>query len=173
MILNRAAGGLRRAPWALLPAVWVAVMGLLTWQWSQGADVLPALAVTPALTSAAGAGRRWVLGSGVLALAVLARDLRDDTLDGAGPVLGAAATVLAVIAAAMWTAGRSTLLTAELDRTREIALAAQQVLLRPLPRRAAGWKVAGEYLSASRGRPRRRRLLRGAGHAVRGARADG
>ncbi|MEV6008547.1 PP2C family protein-serine/threonine phosphatase [Streptomyces sp. NPDC051976] len=151
MILNRAVGGLRRAPWVLLPAVWVAVMGLLTWQWSQGADALPALAVTPALTSAAGARRRWVLGSGVLVLAVLAGDLRDDTLDGAGPVLGAAATVLAVIAAAMCTAGRSTLLTAELDRTREIALAAQQVLLRPLPRRAGGWKVAGEYLSASRG----------------------
>ncbi|MEW2517581.1 PP2C family protein-serine/threonine phosphatase [Actinacidiphila alni] len=151
MILKRAVQVLSRVPWVLLPAVWVAVTGTLTWQLSEGADVLPALAVTPALTCAAGARRRWVVGSGVVALAVLAADLADDSIDGAGPVLGAAATVLAVVAAALCTAGRRTVLTAELDRTKEIATAAQQVLLRPLPRRAGGWTVAGEYVSASRG----------------------
>lgn len=151
MILNWAVGVLRRVPWVLVPAAWVAVMGVLTWQLSEGADVLPALAVTPAVTCAAGARRRWVFGSGLLALGVLGAELADDSFDDVGPVLGAAATVIAVIAAAMWTAGRSTLLSAELDRTREIAVAAQQVLLRPLPRRAGGWTVAGEYVSASRG----------------------
>ncbi|MET9217319.1 PP2C family protein-serine/threonine phosphatase [Streptomyces sp. NPDC003300] len=138
-------------PWALVPAVWVAVMGVLTWQLSEGADVLPALAVTPAVACAAGARRLWVFGSGLLALGVLGAELADDSFDGFGPVLGAAATAVAVIAAAMWTARRRSLLCDELDRTREIAVAAQQVLLRPLPRRAGGWTVAGEYVSASRG----------------------
>lgn len=151
MIVNRAVGVLRRTPWLSVPVVWVAVTGVLTWQLPEGVDVLPALAVTPALACAAGAPRRWVLGSGVLALVVLAGELADDSFAGTGPVLGAATTALAVIAAAMWTAGRRTLLSAELDRTKEIAVAAQQVLLRPLPRRAGGWTVAGEYVSASRG----------------------
>jgi serine phosphatase RsbU (regulator of sigma subunit) len=92
-----------------------------------------------------------VLGSGVLALAVLCSAFADDRPHGIGPVLGAAGTVLVALVAGMYTAHRRSRLSAELDRTREIAVAAQQVLLRPLPRRVGGWSVAGEYLSASRG----------------------
>jgi len=51
----------------------------------------------------------------------------------------------------MCAADRRSRLSAELARSREIALAAQQVLLRPLPHRVGSWSVAGEYLSASRG----------------------
>lgn len=151
MILKRAGGGLRQVSWALLPAGWVAVLGVLAWWLPEGPDLLPGLAVTPALTCAVGAPWRWVLVSGTVALAVLMGEFADDSLDGFGPAFGTTATVLAVIGTGMWTAGRRTLLSAELDRTREIAVAAQQVLLRPLPRRVGAWTVAGEYLSASRG----------------------
>jgi hypothetical protein len=151
MMLNRAVGGLRRLSWALLPAAWAAAVGLLAWWLPDGSDVLPALAVAPALTCAIGARRGRVLGMGALALAELAGELADDSLSVSGPVLGAAATLVAVMVAGGWTAGRRTLLSAELDRTREIAVAAQQVLVRPLPCRVGDWTVAGEYLSASRG----------------------
>jgi hypothetical protein len=151
MSLKRTFRGLRRTPWAPLSVAWVAATGVLAWRVPHGADVLPALAVTPALSAATGARRRAVLASGALALAALCTDLADDSVGMSGPAAGAACTVLAVIAAAVWTAGRRSLLSAELDRTREIAVAAQQVLLRPLPHRVGGMTVTGEYLSASRG----------------------
>lgn len=151
MILERTRNGVRRAPWAVLVSTWVCVLGGLEWWLPEGADALPGLAVTPALACAAGARQRWILGSGVLTLAVLSSELADDSLDDGGPVFGAAATVLVVVLAGMWTAARRTRMTAELDRTREIATAAQQVLMRPLPYRVGAWTVAGEYVSASRG----------------------
>ncbi|MFG1807073.1 PP2C family protein-serine/threonine phosphatase [Streptomyces sp. NPDC049040] len=151
MSLMRTIRGLRRAPWAPLSAVWVAAMSVLTWQVPHGTDVLPALAVTPALSAASGAHRRAVLASGTLALAALGTDLADDSVDMSGPAAGAACTVLAVIAVGVWTAARRSEMSAELDRTREIAVAAQHVLLRPLPRRVGHVAVAGEYLSASHG----------------------
>ncbi|WP_329180589.1 PP2C family protein-serine/threonine phosphatase [Streptomyces sp. NBC_01477] len=151
MSLMRTIRGLRRTPWAPLSAAWVAAMGILAWQVPQGTDVLPALAVTPALSAAAGARRRAVLASGTLALAALCTDLADDSVALAGPAAGTAGTVMAVIAVGVWTAGRDTLRSAELLRTREIAVAAQQVLLRPLPSRVGDVTVTGEYLSASHG----------------------
>lgn len=151
MILTRAVAGVRRAPWMLLPTAWAAALGALAWWLPDGSEALPGLAVTPALTLAAGARRLWVLVSGILTLAVVAGALAGSTPVAPGPAIGSAAAVLAVIAAGMWTAGRRTVLFAELDRTREIAAATQQVLLRPLPRRAGAWSVAGEYVSASRG----------------------
>ncbi|CAG6396487.1 SpoIIE family protein phosphatase [Streptomyces cocklensis] len=151
MSLMRTIRGLRRTPWAPLSALWVVAMGVLAWQVPQGTDVLPAFAVTPALSLATGARRRAVLASGTLALAALGTDLADDSVDVSGLSAGAACTVLAVIAAGMWTAGRRSRLSAELARTREIAVAAQHVLLRPLPRRVGGVEVSGEYLSASHG----------------------
>lgn len=151
MSLMRTIRGLRRTPWAPLAAAWAAAMGVLAWQVPHGTDVLPALAVTPALSAATGAHRRAVLASGTVALAALGTDLADDSVAMSGPALGAACTVVAVIAAAMWTAGRSSSLSAELARTREIAVAAQHVLLRPLPRQVGGVVVSGEYLSSSDG----------------------
>jgi hypothetical protein len=151
MSLTRAIRGLRRKPWAPLSAAWVAAMGILAWQVPQGTDVLPALAVTPALSAATGARRRAVLASGTLALAALGTDLADDSVGLSGPAAGAACAVLAVIAAGMWTADHRSHLSAELARTREIAAAAQHVLLRPLPRTVGGVEVSGEYLSASHG----------------------
>lgn len=151
MSLTRTIRGLRRTPWAPLSAAWVAAMGILAWQVPQGADVLPALAVTPALSAASGARRRAVLASGTLALVALSTDLADDSVGASGPAAGAACAVLAVIAAGMWTAGQRSQLSAELARAREIAAAAQHVLLRPLPLRVGGVEVSGEYLSASHG----------------------
>jgi hypothetical protein len=154
MILTRAVGGLRRipwslVPWAVLPAVWAVGVGAAAWWLPDGDDVLPALAATPVLALATGARRLRVLAGGVLAFAVLGGELAQDAPAVPGPLLGSAATVLAVIAAGMWTAARRGVLAAELDRTREIATAAQQVLLRPLPRRTGTWSVACAYLSAS------------------------
>lgn len=151
MILTRAVAGLRHVPWAVLPVTWAGALGALVWLLPDGADVLPGLAVTPALALATGARRRRVLAGGLLAFAVIGGELVDSAPLDAGPLLGAAAALFAVICAGMWTAARRSVLSAELDRTREIALAAQQVLLRPLPRRAGSWSVAGAYLSASRG----------------------
>jgi hypothetical protein len=151
MIFERAAGAARRAPWTVLPVVWIAVLGVLDWCLPDGTDVLAGLAVTPALTCAMGGPRRWVVGSGVIALAVLCSAFADDSQRGAGPVIGAICTMPAVILAGVCVAGRRSRLSAELARTHEIAVAAQQVLLRPLPHRVGAWSVAGEYLSASRG----------------------
>ncbi|MBM9510537.1 PP2C family protein-serine/threonine phosphatase [Actinacidiphila acididurans] len=151
MIATRAAAGLRHVPWAVLPVTWAGALGALVWLLPDGADVLPGLAVTPALALATGARRRRVLAGGLLAVAVIGGELVDSAQLDAGPLLGAAVSLVAVICAGMWTAARRSVLSAELDRTREIALAAQQVLLRPLPRRAGTWSVAGAYLSASRG----------------------
>jgi len=141
----------RRTCWVPLCAAWVAATGILAWQVPHGTDVLPALAVTPALSAASGARRRAVLASGTLALAALGTDLADDSVSVSGPAAGAACTVLAVLAAGMCMAGRGSALSAELARTREIAVAAQHVLLRPLPREVGGVAVSGEYLSASHG----------------------
>ncbi|SHM47887.1 PP2C family protein-serine/threonine phosphatase [Actinacidiphila paucisporea] len=151
MSLMRSIRGMRRTSWVPLSAAWVAAMGVLAWQVPQGTDVLPALAVTPALSVATGARRRAVLASGTLALAALGTDLVDDSVAVSGPAAGAACTVVAAIAVGMWTAGRRSLLHAELARTREIALAAQLVLLRPLPHQVGAVAVSGDYLSASHG----------------------
>jgi serine phosphatase RsbU (regulator of sigma subunit) len=151
MVVGRVVDGLRRVPRMAVPVGWVAVFGTLAWMLPDGGDVVAGLAVTPAVACAIGAGRRCVLGSGVLTLAVLGGELADASPVGLGPLLGAAGSMLAVLAAGLYAAGRRARLSAELDRTREIALAAQQVLLRPLPDRVGGWTVAGEYLSASRG----------------------
>lgn len=152
MRLKRTLWGRARAPWAVMSAGWLTAMGLLAWAVPDGTDVLPALVATPALTVATGARRLDVLASGTLALAALGTDIADDSVQlSAGTAAGAAGAVLAVIAAGMWTAGRHTLMTAELDRTREIAAAAQQVLLPSLPRKVGGLLVTGEYVSASHG----------------------
>ncbi|WUH94476.1 serine/threonine-protein phosphatase [Streptomyces sp. NBC_00433] len=151
MSLMQSIRGVRRTPWVPLSAVWVAAMGVLAWQVPQGTDVLPALAVTPALSVASGGHRRAVLLSGTLALAALGTDLADDSMAVSGPAAGAACTVLAVAAAGMWTAARRSRLSAELTRTREIAVAAQHVLLRPLPHEVGAVAVSGDYLSASQG----------------------
>lgn len=155
MILARAVGGLRRiqrsaGPWAVLPAAWAVALGALARWLPHGGEALPGLAATPVLALATGARRPRVLAGGVLALAVLGGDFADEVPPGGGPALGSAATVLAVTGAGMWAAARRGTLSAELDRTREIASAAQEVLLRPLPRRTGPWSVAGAYLSASR-----------------------
>ncbi|MDX3078491.1 PP2C family protein-serine/threonine phosphatase, partial [Streptomyces sp. MI02-7b] len=64
---------------------------------------------------------------------------------------GAAVAVVAVLAACFWLADRRSRLAAELSRAREVAVATQRVLLRPLPPRVSGLTVAADHVSASRG----------------------
>lgn len=151
MTLEWVCGGLRRAPWLLVPGAWITALATLSWWLKDGEDVLAGLAITPALTCLLGGGRRRVLVSGALTLAVLAGEMTKDATVDTGPAIGAAVTMLAVLITGVCAATGRSRLTSELDRTREIALAAQQVLLRPLPHRIGEWTVAGEYVSASVG----------------------
>ncbi|MGW7004442.1 PP2C family protein-serine/threonine phosphatase [Streptomyces sp. NPDC054933] len=72
------------------------------------------------------------------------------TVCGGIPAIQLLVVSSAVLAACLST-GRRLRLLRELERTRQIAAAAQRVLLRPLPRRVAGVAVAGDYISAYRG----------------------
>ncbi|WP_347239831.1 SpoIIE family protein phosphatase [Streptomyces lydicus] len=70
---------------------------------------------------------------------------------GVGTRVMTCGAILAVIGAGCLTAGRRLRLVRELERTREVAVAAQRVVLRPLPRRVDGVLLAADHLSASEG----------------------
>ncbi|WP_078888624.1 PP2C family protein-serine/threonine phosphatase [Streptomyces sclerotialus] len=135
----------------VLPGLWVA--GVLAWELagSGHGQLLQLLAAAPAI-ACAGTGRRvCVMLSGVCALLALV-----PFGPGSGTVppatrAGTCAAVLAVIVAGCLTAGRRARLLRELDRTRDIAEAAQRLVLRPLPDRLGGVRVGAGHLSAGEG----------------------
>ncbi|WP_431945777.1 PP2C family protein-serine/threonine phosphatase [Actinacidiphila sp. bgisy167] len=127
-----------------LPGVWVAAVLGLVYTVPGGAQWAPAAVAAPALACAGTGRRRCVLVGGGLAVAAVA-------VPDTGQRLGTEVAVVAVLLVCLWLADRRARLTAELDRTQEIALAAQQALLPPLPHRVSGLAVAGYHLSASRG----------------------
>ncbi|MET7640469.1 PP2C family protein-serine/threonine phosphatase [Streptomyces sp. NPDC005438] len=111
---------------------------------------VPLLVVTPALACVLTARREPVLVSGVAVLLVL------PPLAALGqpwePALAwCTALAVCVVALTCWrAAGHHLWLGRELDQLREVASAAQQALLRPLPSRVDGLDVAVRHLSASR-----------------------
>ncbi|MEU4095176.1 PP2C family protein-serine/threonine phosphatase [Streptomyces sp. NPDC026673] len=127
-----------------LPGLWVAAVLGLVYAVPGGVQWVPAVAAAPVIACAGTGRRRCVLVSGGLAVAAVA-------VPDSGQRLGTEVAVLAVLAVCFWLVDRRARLAAELDRTREIAVAAQQVLLPPLPHRVNALAVAGDYLSASRG----------------------
>jgi serine phosphatase RsbU (regulator of sigma subunit) len=152
MIRTRASIRVRGLAVFLLPGVWVAGVLAVALLVPGGVHCVSAVAVAPAIACAGSGRRRCVAMSGALGLVALAVAVAvADDDEGLAPRSGTAVTTLAVVILCLWLADRKARLTAELHRAREIALAAQQVLLRPLPRRVNGVAVAGDYLSASRG----------------------
>lgn len=143
--VNRRSGGRARGLVILsLPGLWVAAVLGLVYAVPGGVQWAPAVVAAPVIACAGTGRRRCVLVSGGLAVAAVA-------LPDTGQLLGTEVAVLAVLAVCFRLADRRARLTAELDRTREVAVAAQQVLLPPLPQRVGGLAVAGDHLSASRG----------------------
>ncbi|MEU9126255.1 PP2C family protein-serine/threonine phosphatase [Streptomyces sp. NPDC048506] len=141
----------RRALVFVLPGLWV--LGVVTWELYHpaGGQPLQLLAAAPAIACAGTGRRQCVLLGGVCALLALV------PVGPAGPGADPGARVmtcgaiLVVIAASYLTAGRRLRLVRELERTREVAAAAQRVLLRPLPPRIDGVVPAADHLSASEG----------------------
>lgn len=134
----------------LAPALWVA--GVMLWECSlpEGTHVLALLAATPALACAGSAGRSgiWVGGAcALLALYPLGLCPGDQQFGGRAATTAA---ILCVAMASCYAVRRRTRLADELASTREVATAAQQALIRPLPPRIEGFTLAGAYLSAAR-----------------------
>ncbi|MFG2286225.1 PP2C family protein-serine/threonine phosphatase [Streptomyces sp. NPDC048595] len=145
------AARVRRAVVFVLPGLWV--LGVVGWELCRptSGQLLQLLAAAPAIACAGTGRRQCVLLGGVCALLALV------PFGAAGPgaesgtrVLTCGA-ILAVIGASYLTAGRRRRLVRELERTREVAAAAQRVLLRPLPPRIDGLVLAADHLSASEG----------------------
>ncbi|WP_431960502.1 PP2C family protein-serine/threonine phosphatase [Actinacidiphila sp. bgisy160] len=136
----------RARGWALLslPGLWVAGVLGLVYAVPGGVQWAPAAVAAPVIACVGTGRRRCVLAGGALAVAAVA-------VPDTGARLGTEAAVLAVLAVCFLLVHRRARLAAELDRTREIAVATQQVLLPPLPMRVNEFAVAGDYLSASRG----------------------
>ncbi|GCD38968.1 membrane protein [Streptomyces chrestomyceticus JCM 4735] len=138
----------RRAFVLVLPGLWV--LGVLVWERCTPAEgqFLQLLAAAPAI-ACAGTGRRQcvVLGGLCALLALLPLGTESS---GAHPLarVGTCCAVLVVVAASYLTAGRRLRLLRELERTKEVATAAQRVLLRPPPARVDGIVVAADHLAA-------------------------
>lgn len=157
MVTRRNGGGATRRvlPFAV-PVGWV--LGVLAWEYvvPLQANLVPLLAAAPAIACAGTGHRRGVVFGGACALFAL---YPLDPLspygappDGsAGSRVGTCAAILCTVGASYRTARRRGRLTTELHRARQVATAAQEVLLRPLPERLAGYAVAAGQLSATRG----------------------
>ncbi|KAA6222913.1 serine/threonine-protein phosphatase [Streptomyces albofaciens JCM 4342] len=138
----------RRAFVLVLPGLWV--LGVLLWERCTPGDgqFLQLLAAAPAIACAGTGRRQCVVLGGLCALLAL---LPLGTEDPGAHVLariGTCCAVLVVVAASYLTAGRRLRLLRELERTKEVATAAQRVLLRPLPARVDGIVVAADHLTA-------------------------
>lgn len=141
---------LRRTLAFAAPAVWV--VAVLLWERSlpSGTHVLALLAATPALACASTGGSAGIwLGGGCALLALGPVPVAAYVESGSRAGTGAA--ILCVAVASCYTMRRRARLTDELERTREVANAAQQSLIRPLPPRVGGFAIAAGYLSAARG----------------------
>ncbi len=151
----------RRALPFAAPVLWV--LAILTWVYvvPLHVNLVPLLAATPAVSCAGTGHRRGVVFGGACALFALyplnplaghVSWLHSDSADiGTGSRFGTCAAILCVVVASYLAARRRSSLTRELSRAREVATAAQEVLLRPPPARLEGYAVAAGQLSATRG----------------------
>ncbi|MER5973685.1 PP2C family protein-serine/threonine phosphatase [Streptomyces sp. NPDC002055] len=134
-----------------LPGLWI--LGVVSWQLTHptGIPAVQLLAAAPAI-ACAGSGRRpcVVLGGVCAAFALVPLGSVEEE-HGMGIRAGTCGAIFAVVVAGYLTTGRRLRLMRELERTREAATAAQQVLLRPPPPRLDGLTVAAGHLSATRG----------------------
>ncbi|MET7904663.1 PP2C family protein-serine/threonine phosphatase [Streptomyces sp. NPDC005355] len=136
------------------PCLWV--VGVVLWELycPHGPRLVQILAAVPAIAYAISGRRLCVLLGGASALFalvplnILAPASPSDALSTR---LGACGAILTVVAAGYLTTGRRSRLVRELERAREVAAAAQDAVLRPLPSRLEGIELAGGHLSASRG----------------------
>ncbi|MFI8997947.1 PP2C family protein-serine/threonine phosphatase [Streptomyces sp. NPDC053542] len=151
-VAGETSGGFARRLFVLvLPGIWVAA--ILAWELAGTghAQPLQLLAAAPAI-ACAGTGRREcvVLGGlcALLALVPLGAAGQDTA---PATRLGTCAAILVVVAASYLTAGRRARLLRELARTRDVAEAAQRLVLRPLPERIGSVRVAAGHLSAGEG----------------------
>ncbi|MFI9049036.1 PP2C family protein-serine/threonine phosphatase [Streptomyces sp. NPDC053427] len=135
----------------VLPGVWV--LAVVGWELCRptGGQLLQLLAAAPAIACAGTGRRQCVLLGGVCALLALLPFGAVEPAAGLGTRAATCGAVLAVICASYLTAGRRRRLLRELERSREVAGAAQRVLLRPLPSRIDGMALAADHLSASEG----------------------
>ncbi|OKH98333.1 protein phosphatase [Streptomyces sp. CB02923] len=137
----------RRAFVLVLPGLWV--LGVLAWELCTPAkgQFLQLLAAAPAIACAGTGRRQCVVLGGLCALLAL---LPFGATPGVHALtrVGTCCAVLVIVAASYLTAGRRLRLLRELERTKEVATAAQRVLLRPLPPRVGGIVVAADHLAA-------------------------
>ncbi|WP_109454077.1 PP2C family protein-serine/threonine phosphatase [Streptomyces sp. ICBB 8177] len=150
--------GLGRALVLVLPALWTGAVVALEAVVPGGHRLVPLLGATPAVACAGSGRRRCVLLGGACALLGLLPFSGLGAAGGGGhdtaalvTRAGTALAVLTVMAAGCLVCGRRTRLADELERVREVAVAAQQTLVRPLPHRVGGFGVAGAYLPAQVG----------------------
>ncbi|MFH9422166.1 PP2C family protein-serine/threonine phosphatase [Streptomyces sp. NPDC017529] len=145
---RRHAARARRAFVLVLPGLWV--LGVLLWDLRSAAEgqFLQLLAAAPAIACAGTGRRQCVVLGGLCALLAL---VPLGPVDRDAHVLtrvGTCCAVLVVVGASYLTAGRRLRLLRELERTKEVATAAQRVLLRELPARVDGIVVAADHLAA-------------------------
>ncbi|MGW2632401.1 PP2C family protein-serine/threonine phosphatase [Streptomyces chattanoogensis] len=148
---QRGAARARSAVLLVLPGVWV--LGVVVWELCRptGGQLLQLLAAAPAIACAGTGRRQCVLLGGLCALLALLPFGAVEPAAGLGARATTCGAVFAVICASYLTAGRRRRLLRELARSREVAAAAQRVLLRPLPSRIDGMALAAGHLSASEG----------------------
>ena len=134
-----------------LPFAIIASIGVSPMVTGPGWGLLPLLAVGPAVAAAVG-GRLYTMAAGAVALAVcllFAVGIQPGATHRMAEVAFlAVAGVTAAGALASRARGRRD---RELAQVRLVAEAAQQVLLRPVPRQAGPVRLAAAYLSASSG----------------------
>ncbi|WP_244900578.1 PP2C family protein-serine/threonine phosphatase [Streptomyces nanshensis] len=134
-----------------VPAVWV--VGVLAWELllPVSTHCVALLAATPALACAGTGARTGVwLGGGCALFALYPLGTVPVYEEFAGKS-GMFAAILCVAVASCYALRRRARLADELARTREVATAAQQALIPPLPPHLGGLTVAAGYLSASPG----------------------
>ncbi|MBL1096455.1 PP2C family protein-serine/threonine phosphatase [Streptomyces coffeae] len=143
----------RRAAAALLCG-WL--LSIVIWELScpYGPRLIQLLAASPAIACAFTGSRRCMLlggASALFALVPLGIPGPESSADHPCARVGACVAILTAVAAGYLTTGRHSRLVRELERAQEVAAAAQQAVLRPLPPRLEGIELAGGHLSASRG----------------------
>ncbi|WP_368661681.1 PP2C family protein-serine/threonine phosphatase [Streptomyces sp. NA02950] len=132
------------------------LLGIVVWELScpYGPRVIQLLAAAPAIACAFTGNRLCMLlggASALFALVPLGIPAPENSADALCARVGACAAILTVVAAGYLTTGRHSRLVRELERAQEVAAAAQQAVLRPLPPRLEGIELAGGHLSVSRG----------------------
>ncbi|MBC3988948.1 serine/threonine-protein phosphatase [Streptomyces sp. AC563] len=157
MIGTKAVGATRSAPArgprllvTVLPGLWVLAVLILELTVPPGLRLEPLLAAAPALALALGGECKRVLLGGACALLALVPMARFGPRDPSSAPLGTCCSILIVLVACGLANRRRQRLVRELHRTRGVAVAAQQTLLRPLPHRLDQLALAGGQLSASR-----------------------